>query len=137
MRNLVICFITGLVLGVFGAGIAGHIMGNTEVGELDGAAGEYRASEQRTAEQIAGLERTIGDQRERIDYLTASNNRLESNIRSARGICNEALRGSEKTTGDIRSAIELSKTLTIALKNLDRILNSGNSGNGVDNVEDL
>jgi hypothetical protein len=133
-KTTVTAFVIGLVLGVTGAGlIAYHRTG----GDLDWFTGEYRASQQRAAEAVTGLERTIGEQRERIDNLEASNSRLEDNIRSARGICESALGGSEKAAGDIRSAIELSKTLATALKDINRILNSGDTSDGPGNVDDL
>jgi hypothetical protein len=137
-KNTITAFIIGLLLGCVAAGAGYVIWSYLTGGDPDILTGEYRASQQRTAETIAGLERTIGEQRERINDLSSSNSRLAFNIRNARGICEQALGGSEKTAGNIRSAIELSKTLATALKDIDRLLRGGRSGSdSLDNVEDL
>jgi predicted RNase H-like nuclease (RuvC/YqgF family) len=137
-KKILIAFVIGLALGVAGTGL---VTCYRTSGEPDYLAGEYRESQQRTAETITGLERTIGEQRERIDDLETSNNRLTEHIRSARGISEQVIRRSEETAGDIRSAIALSKELADALKGIDRILRGNGSGgdsrNGVDNMEDL
>jgi hypothetical protein len=140
-NDLFFGFCIGFVLCLILSGAGYFIWSDRTGGDFDILTGEYRTSQQRTTETIAGLERTIGEQRERIDDLTTSHSQLEFNIRNARGICEQALGGSEKTAGDIRSAIELSKTLTTALKDIDRLLRGGrsgsDSGNGLDNLEDL
>jgi chromosome segregation ATPase len=137
-KTIIIAFAVGLLLGAAGTGfVACYRTG----GNFDWFTGEYRASQQRAAEEIAGLERTIGEQRKRIDDLEAGNSRLEGHIRDARGLCEQALGGSEKAAGNIRDAISLSKALTGALTDINRVLNrdrsSGDSGDGMDNMEDL
>jgi phage shock protein A len=140
-NDLLFGFIIGFVLCLVVSAAGYFIWRNQSGGDLDRLAGEYRASQQRADEQIKGLERVIGEQRERINDIEASNQRLEVNIRDARELCEQAIGGSGKAADDIRSAIELSKTLTTALKDIDRILSGrrsgGDSGDGHNNMADL
>jgi phage shock protein A len=144
-KNTLIGFFAGVLLGAVGAGLVAHYRAG---GDADYLIGEYRASEQRSAETVSGLTDTIERLRGRIAELEQSNSqirasysRLEANNRDAGRILDEAIGGSETAGTDIRSAIALSKKITDALKDSNRILNrgrsGGDSGDGLDNVENL
>jgi hypothetical protein len=137
-KNTIIAFIIGLALGILGT--AGAVLIGRS-GDAGGLAELDRANQQRTAETVTSLERTVGEQRERIDHLQASNSRLERHIGDARGIVEQLTISTGAGAADIRSAIELLKAITDQVKSLDGILGRGDtrgdSGDSVDNLEDL
>jgi chromosome segregation ATPase len=144
-KNIIIAFVIGVALGILGtawAVLAGQF------GDPGGLAGIDRANQQRTAEAVDGLERTVGEQRSRITELEQSNsdlqashNRLEKHIGDARGIVEQLAISVTTEADDIRSAIELYKRITDQVKSLDYILSrgdtGGDSGDGLDNLDDL
>jgi chromosome segregation ATPase len=136
-KNRIVSFVIGLALGILGA--AGFLIGQS--GGTGGLAELDRANQQRTAETVASLERTIGEQRERIDDLETSNNRLKEHIGDARGIVEQLTISTGTAATDIRSAIILLQTITDQVKSLDGILgrgDTGSSGGGsMDHVEDM
>jgi chromosome segregation ATPase len=133
-KKYLIAFTVGLALGILGT--AGTVIIGRS-GDAGGLAELDRANQQRTAETVDGLKRTVGEQRERIteleqsnSVLRASNSRLEKHIGDARGIV-EQLRistGTEAT--NIRSAISLLEKITDQVKRLDGILSRGDTGGG-------
>jgi hypothetical protein len=137
-KNRIVSFVIGLALGVLGAAgfvLVGQSGGSGGLAELD------RANQQRTAETVGRLERTVGEQRDRIDSLETSNQRLEKHIGDARGITERLMVSTGTTSVDIRSAIILLKEITDQVKNLDGVLGRGDtgggSGDGVSNIQDL
>jgi hypothetical protein len=137
-KNRIAGFVTGLALGILGTAGAVLIGQSGDPGEL---AGLDRANQRGTERTVESLERVIGEQRERINDLEASNNRLQINNRDAGRIAQQLTISTGATASDIRSAIGLLRTITDQVKSLNRVLNSGDtgsdSGNGVDNVENL
>jgi hypothetical protein len=143
-KNRIVSFVIGLALGILGA--AGFLIGQS--GGPGGLAELDRANQQRTAETVASFERTVGEQRSRIEELeqsnlsiSASNRRLEKHIGDARGITEQLMVSTGTTATDIRSAIILLQTITDQVKSLDGVLGrgdtGGDSGDGVDHLEDL
>jgi chromosome segregation ATPase len=145
-KNIVIAFVIGLALGILGTAGAvlftGRSGGAGELADLD------RANQQRTAEAVTGLERTVGEQRSRIteleqsnSSLRASNSRLEKHIGDARGIVKQLAISTGAAASDIRSAVELLKKITDQVKSLDGILSrgdtGGHSGDSLGNLEAL
>jgi chromosome segregation ATPase len=137
-KNRIVSFVIGLALGILGT--AGAVLIG-QSGDPGGLAELDRANQQRTAETVASLERTVGEQRERIARLQASNSRLEEHIEDARGIVEQLTVSVGTAADDIRSAIALLKTVTDQVKSLDRLLGrgdpGGDSGDGLDNIQDL
>jgi hypothetical protein len=137
-KTTVIAFIVGLALGILGAAGAVFIGQSGDPGDL---AGLDRAIQQETERTVANLERTIGEQRERIDDLQASNSRLEEYIGSARAISAELAVSVATGAADIRSAITLLQTIKDQVYRLDGVLGSGppggSGGDGSDNLEDM
>jgi septal ring factor EnvC (AmiA/AmiB activator) len=133
-----IAFIVGLALGILGT--AGAVLAG-QSGDPGGLAGLDRAVQQETERTVANLERTIGEQRKRIDDLQASNSRLEERITDARGIVEQLTVSTGSAAQDIRSAITLFQTIKDQVNRLDGVLGSGppggSGGDGVDNVQDL
>jgi hypothetical protein len=127
-KNTVIAFVIGLALGILGTAGAvlftGRSGGFGELTELD------RANQQRTAEAVTGLERTVGEQRERITELEQSNNRLAANNRDARGIVEQLVLSTGTETTNIRSAIALYQKIADQIKSLDDILSRGDTSGG-------
>jgi hypothetical protein len=144
-KNRIVSFVIGLALGILGA--AGFIFAG-QSGGLGGLAELDRANQQRTAETVGRLGRTVEEQRSRIAELEqsnlsirASNQRLEKRIGDARGITEQLMVSTGTTATDIRSASILLQTITDQVKSLDGVLGrgdtGGDSGNGVSNVENL
>jgi hypothetical protein len=125
-------FVTFVILSILGAvcaGILGYIR-DGHFGELEDARRlsiEYRSELARAAERITSLE--------------AINHRLNEHLRSASGHVErlEILTG--KTISDTRAAIGLVKEITVQVQGLiselDRWRSGGDSGDGVDNLEDM
>jgi predicted nuclease with TOPRIM domain len=126
---MVIAFVVGLVLGAILSGIFGYFR-ESYTGELADArrlSDEYRSELDRAAERITSLE--------------ASNSRLNEHLRSAsRNVERlESLTG--QTISDTRAAGRLVKEITLQVQGLigelDRWRSGSDSGDGVDNLEDL
>jgi hypothetical protein len=136
-KNRIVSFVIGLALGILGT--AGFLIGQS--GGSGGLAELDRANQQRTAETVASFERTVGEQRGRIDDLETSNNRLKECIGDARGIVEQLTISTGTAATNIRSAIILLQTITDQVKSLDGVLGrgppGGDSGDGVDHLEDL
>jgi hypothetical protein len=137
-KKYLIAFTIGLALGILGtagAVLIGRSGGAGGLAELD------RANQQRTAETVAGFERSIGEQRERIAELESINSRLTANNRDARGIVKQLAISTGSGAEDIRSAISLLEKITDTVKSLDGVLGrgdtGGDSGDSLDNLEDL
>lgn len=137
-KNRIISFIIGLALGVLGTAEAILIR---QSGDPGGLAELDRANQQETERTVERLERTIGEQRERINDLETSNSRLEGHFRIARGITQQLMVSTGSAATDIRSAIILHQTITDQVKSLDRLFvrgdTSGDSGDGLDNLENM
>jgi hypothetical protein len=137
-KNTIIAFALGLALGILGT--AGAVLAG-QSGSAGDLTGLDRAVQQRTAETITDLERTVGEQRERIDDLQASNSRLEERIGDARGIVEQLAISTGAEAATIRSAITLLQTIKDQVYRLNGVLGrgdtGGDSGDGVDHVEDL
>jgi ABC-type transporter Mla subunit MlaD len=126
-KNRIVSFAVGLALGVLGTAgaiLAGQSGDPGELAKLD------RANQLETERTVASLERVIGEQRERIDDLEASNSRLDRNIRDARGISAELTESARAAGTDIRSAITLLKTIKDQVYRLNGVLNRGDTGGG-------
>jgi ABC-type transporter Mla subunit MlaD len=137
-KTTVIAFVIGLALGILGT--AGIIL-IRQSGYPGDLAGLDRAVQQETERTVTSLERTIGEQRRRIDDLQASNSRLEERIGDARGIVEQLTISTGTEAANIRSAIALLQTIKDQINRLDGVLGrgppGGSSGDGVDNVADL
>jgi hypothetical protein len=134
LRGVVIAFAFGLVLGIVGAGVFILAGGPGPVGEFSGL---FRAGERETKRTVAGLERALGEQRERISELEASNQRLESSnsrlaehIGDARRLSEELAVSVGTTAADISSAKRLHQKITEQVKGLIGVLNRGSPGGG-------
>jgi chromosome segregation ATPase len=133
-KNRIVSFAIGVALGVLGtagAVLVGQSGDSGELAQLD------RANQRQTAETVAGLERTVGEQRDRIteleesnSNLRASNQKLESNNRDARGIVEQLTVSTGTEATDIRSAIALHETIKDQIDRLDRVLGGGDTGGG-------
>jgi hypothetical protein len=126
-KNRIIAFAIGLALGILGT--AGTVLIG-QSGGAGGLAGLDRANQLETARTVAGLERTVGEQRERINHLEANNSRLEKHIGDARGVVEQLTISTGTEAADIRGAIELLKTITDQVKSLDGILGGGDTAGG-------
>jgi hypothetical protein len=124
-KNTVIAFVIGLALGILGT--AGFILIG-QSGDPGGLAELDRAVQQQAAVTVGELERTVNEQRERIDNLQASNTRLEECLGDARRISAELTVAVESESVDIRSAIVLLKKITDQVKSLNGVLGGGDSG---------
>jgi hypothetical protein len=137
-KNTIISFAIGLAVGILGT--ASVILAGRS-GPAGDLAGLDRANQQRTTKTVADLERVIGEQRERIDGLEASNSRLNGHIRDARGIVEQLAVSTGSEAIDIRSAITLLKKITDQVKSLNSVLGGeppgGDSGDGLADMEDL
>jgi hypothetical protein len=146
-KNRIVSFIIGLALGILGTIGAVFIL-DGQSGPSGGLAEIDRANQQRTAETVAGLERTVEEQRGRIGELEANNRelrastiRLTERIGNARGIVEQLAISTGTTATDIQSAIELHTTITDQVKSLDGVLGRGDTGSdsrdGMDHMENL
>jgi predicted RNase H-like nuclease (RuvC/YqgF family) len=127
-KDLVFCVII-LALGAVFAGILGYIR-DSYSGELADArrlSVEYRSELDRAAERITSLE--------------AGNSRLNEHLRSASGNVERLESLTSQTISDTRAASRLVKEITIQVESLvselDRWRSGSDSGNGMDNLDDL
>jgi hypothetical protein len=126
-RNTFIASIISFAVGFFGA-TAAILMGGS--GSVGGLAGIDRAGQQETEHLAGELERTVTEQRDRINRLEAGNSRLEEHLRNARAISSELAVSTGSEATDIRSAIILLKKITAQVQSLNHILDSGDTGIG-------
>jgi septal ring factor EnvC (AmiA/AmiB activator) len=126
-KNRLIGFAVGLAVGILGT--AGIVLTGRS-GDPGEFASFNRANQRETERTIENLERVIGERQERIDDLEASNNRLETSNRDARRITEQLAISIRTEADDIRSAIELLKTVTDQVKSLNGVLGSGDTGGG-------
>jgi chromosome segregation ATPase len=125
--KMAVYIIIALIISIAFGLVTDHYRESVEPGEL---AKLNRAVQQKTDRTIEELERTVSGQRERINNLEASNNRLTEHIGNARRISAELTVSTESTAVDIRSAIELLEKITIQVTDLNRELDSGDTGSG-------
>jgi hypothetical protein len=110
------------VVGTCGSG--GGLDGNRAVAELDKA-------NQRESERLIGeLEQSNQRQRDRIDDLEASNSRLESHLRGARGVYQQLELSNQSEGTDIDRAIGLYNGLTKAFRDLGYFLGDSDPRDG-------
>jgi hypothetical protein len=137
-KNRIVSFVIGLALGILGTAGAVLVGQSGPTGDLS-VRNEFVQRE--TAATVERLERTIKEQRERIDDLQAGNHRLTEYIGDARAVSSELAVSVTAGAEDIRSAIALLKTIKDQVYRLNGVLNrgdtGGDSGDSMDNLEDL
>jgi chromosome segregation ATPase len=127
-KDVVFCALV-ITLGLVFAVVPGYIR-EYYTGELADArrlSDEYRSELDRAAERITSLE--------------ASNSRLNEHLRSAGRNAERLESLTRETISDTRAASRLVKEITIQVQGLigelDRWRSGGDSGDGLDNLEDL